>query len=426
MDSIVGDIQTYSTLCFLNCVVQTNTEEIYLVLYTEDSLQLIETVYVDKETLGKIPKKGLLTNFVVQDDFLRCDAMQKIKVNMDASELLGKKDFISFRGADNKGSFFSFLSDAGSYIYIDEKALIPCDDDEQIKYKLGTYGYTNFKNIKFSQTTMTAYFHIVTPDGLENRNIIYLNDKNYLQMNEFIIGVAGISDTFPEECVALLGEAIDVNGKVYTLYKVKMMSLYNNTAIPVDTNLVNLSCYMSLRYENAINLLEVLIESITEQEEQSSLMWAGGNNSHKSNYGVLFKSTGEKYSKNKCAQLIDTIMRGYISPVLSTDIDKESALEKVLEEIIYPGMSEEEKHLRLILANIMILNETKEDILITAIKYKENFRDKKFSYDKFLYWVRCYLYLNRRRITIPGKPVLHSNFIKAGTIVTEGIFYGEH
>ena len=119
-------------------------------------------------------------------------------------------------------------------------------------------------------------------------------------------------------------------------------------------------------------------------------------------------------------------MQGYIVPALKEDADKEIILQKVLQELINPGVNDEEKHLRTILANIMVMCESPEDILETAIKYKEQFKHQKFNYDKFLYWVRCYLYLNRLRITVPGRPVIHSNFIKASTVVTEGIFYGEH
>lgn len=426
MESVVEDIHEFGNTCFLNSVLQADNGEVYLVIYADELLQLIGTAYVDKETLAKIPKKGLITNFIVQDEFLRCDPLPKIKVNMKAEDLLGKTEFMSYTNNFNPGSFFSFLGKASNYVYIDEEALLPNEGDDQIKYKLASYGHTSFKNLRFSQTTMTAYFHIVTPEGLKNRNIVYLNDKKYLQMNEFIVGETGINPKLPEECTSFLGEAIDSNGKVYTLYKVKMLSLYDTVKIPIDPNLVNLCCYMSLRYENAMNLLEVIIDSVTEQNNENSLSWAGGTNSHKSDFGVLFKSTGEKFSKSKCMDLVDTVMQGYIIPVMQKEDDKSEALRKVMQDLIYIGMNEEEKHLKTILANIMVLSETKEDILATAIKYKEMYRDKKFLYDKFLYWVRCYLYLNKRRITVPGRPVIHSNFIKASTVVTEGIFYGEN
>lgn len=427
INSIVSDIQEYSTICLLNSIVQTLDGELYLLIYTTEELQMLESVYVNKETLTCIPKKGLLTNFLVKDDFLRCDNLPKIKVNMKSDDLLGKKNSMSFRYNSEDVSFFSFLSNASNFIYVDETALEPNEDVELAKYKLGVHGYTSFTNLKFSETTMTAYLHVITQNGLENRNIVFLNDRNYLQVNEFIVGVKGLTPNFPEACAEYFGDAVNSEGEILNLYRIKMLSLYDDVSFAVDTNLINLCCYKSLCLKNALNMLDVIINSIVKQDSDT-LKWSGGTNSHKSDFGVLFKSSGESFSKNRCEHLLDTVMKGYVVPAMvSCDVDtpKEEIYTKVLSELMNSGVTVEEKYLRKIIANIMILSSDKESILANACKYRKQFQSEKFTFDKFLYWIRCYLYLNKRRITMPGNPLIYSNFINAHTLVTEGTYYGE-
>lgn len=426
MDSILEEVHEYSTMCFLHSIMKAQDGEVYTVVYTDDTFQILTSACVNKNTLAAIPKTGLITNFAIIDDYLRCDAIQQIKVEVPADQLLWKKESVNFRFDYSTDSFFSLLNDADNLYYVDEDALLPNEGAEQVKYRLSTYGHTCLKNLKFSRTTMTAYLHVITEKGLENRNIVYLNEQHYLQMNEFIVGNKGMSLNLPEECAEFLGEAIDKEGNHYTLYRIKIMSLYDNVTFPINSHMINLCCYMSLLQNNSINLLDAVIDSVAPQEQTQDLEWAGGSNSHKSFYGVLFKSDAESFSKSKCSDLIYKMLKMYIEPAMSKGGDKNEILQEVLQEITSDCISHEEKTLRALLANILILCETPDMVLATAIKYKKIFQDKKFYYDKFLYWIRCYLYLNKKRITVPGHPVIHSNFIKAGTMVEEGIYYGEN
>ena len=266
--------------CYLNKIYENSVGEskLYECVLCDETFSDVAIYRVDIEELkGLANDASLVKNFAIEDGYLKCENAKRQMLNNLIESSKGKY----IRKRDTKlYSFYDFVRDgikSGYYFVHPDYAL-----DGNV---LDGIGFSHFRNLKVSESTMSVYCNILTEDGLKHLNFIYLQDKKLVLNNLFVAVPAG-STLIPPGKIATAEAmgSITINHADFQLFSVVGLSIYNPGMIITDS-LINKASVEYAKAKNVNNLLSDYSETFSKQKIDG-VKWAGKNGSHAAPYFV--------------------------------------------------------------------------------------------------------------------------------------------
>ena len=353
---------------YITCMYmqEDNKPSIYEVALA-DKLFIYTAVYqTDLAGLKEILEHRLITNYYFESELLRCKDIPVLNVQVDDI----KVGTLIEEVAQPEHSFARSIVDfaVGECIFIDS-SIVDCDI-----YK-GT-AFTKFYNLKFSKSTMSVYFQIVTNNGLVNQHICRFEDMN-VEFIPFKLGVPEDSDLTPEFATYL--KNMTLNGKVYKVYSVDFLPLVNPRKI--QDCIAHKAHIRNIYYANFVKILQEFISRF-ETDDSQKVVWAGGNSDYSSNYGCFLDSSEKDLTKAEMSKITNYVM---------TDIFKiyqEQGLDAARKTIARSAARPLVKHCMLLLTTIILNESSIATQVATAIEIKKQYSALYVATGAFLYEVR--------------------------------------
>lgn len=397
--------------CYLNRVYVDSNDVSQLYEFTlSDSYFLNVCTYItDLEGLRKLAEnESLSKDFSLDAGFLKCDNVPRVENNNLVKEAIGIPSYVR----DLEYSFYTFVQTAVEHDFlIVDDSILDCERFNGIKV-------SNFKNIRFSQSTMSVYFPLVNEEGLRNKHLVLLED-GLLRLNVFHFAVpAEYNNQFKENgCVYC--SRMFINNSEYVIYRMDELPIYPYAYVTAG-NVINKA--VSVR-ERSKAIVEVVTDYISfcngvlGNNDNSKLPWAGGNNSYSSGYGVTLTSSLTLLKRTDRSAILDRVL-GEIFP----EMDSYTA---AVEYIKNGGGSQLAKACLNVLSFICFSGKNVTEQLAYAVAVKNKYKTEMFYADLFLYQVRVATYVRRIHLANPINPVLQGSDEAAYTIVNEGFYYGD-
>lgn len=398
-----------SEMCYLDKVFKDTNGKIKLYQLTlSDSLfRDIREVVVGEEGLLKyLNNKGFIKDFQLEEGYLKCDPKDTLlATSVIESQLSEEKS----KNVEQENSFYRFLDYAieNDCILLDD-SLIDCD-------KYTGLAFTKFKNIRFSQSTMSVYFIINTPEGIANKHIVYLED-GALKFYHFYFGVPAGKATYKN---ATYVKDIVINNELYYVYQIGELGLYP-MEVCTSSSLINKAC-------TAREIQQAILDTVKDYstilnntlgEKGSTVEWAGGNGSYESQYGIIFKNSLKRPTKNRRNELIQDVFQNF----LGIYPDYQNAFSAVNNS---PYYSLCEKAALKILLFISYSGKSPVECLSVAKSVREKFAKEMMYTSMFLYKIRVGCYIQHIRLVDRTQPYLVGSEYDTVTTVEAGYYYGD-
>ena len=402
-------------LCYLNKVYENSENEIvlYECILSTSTFQNIESCRVDLEGLKKFAEdETLCTNFTMQDDYLRCDILPVQKINNIIADSKGKHipqresklftiyDLITI-GLDN------------NFFYVNSNFA----NNQQ---ELNGIGFTHFRNLKFSESTMSVYFHVKDEDGLRQDSLIFMKD-GCLILNDFYFAAPldwSFSGISKNNTPVKIG-AITLNGTEYLLYKTKDLALYDMNTI-IAKPLVNKASVVYLKNKNIYNVLNdysSAVSSALYKNEEAAITWSGSGRSLASPFGVYYKANCDSLTSDQRSSIINKVLK------LIAEC-KDAEPQEIIGVIKTWRMTPLMKLCAINLAAV-VFDSTPEDALYKAATQKENCARMMVLSGLYLYKVRSCTYITKTWLVPANAPIFGGSDEYISTIAKEIFNYAD-
>ena len=182
--------------CYLSKIYESSSGEskLYECVLCDETFSDIAIYRVDLDTLkGLANDHKLIKNFVIEDGYLRCENTTRQLLNNLIESSKGKY----IRKRDTKlYSFYDFVRNG-----IKTECYFVHPDYALADNSLDGIGFSHFKNIRVSESTMSVYCNILTEEGLKHLSLIRLENKK-LVMNNLFVAVPDDVDLIPHDKLA--------------------------------------------------------------------------------------------------------------------------------------------------------------------------------------------------------------------------------
>ena len=351
-------------------------------------------------------------NFAFKDGYLKCNQVKRSLVNNLIMENLGKK----IVGSKEKYYTLYSLLEEG----ISDNFMLLADRYAEAGNTINGFGATEFLNVKFSSSTMSVYFNILTDDGLENKHIICMEDYK-LSAKPFFFAVP-TTKRFSKDGsggIENLGNLV-INNVEYVLYRASEILIYDLDAY-VSAGLINRASIDVAKTQNALNILadyrSCMCKALYEERDAGSVPWSGGTGSYESCFGVFYRADMEILSKKRRQKVLDIVLNGIVPECKNSGLEGAAARVKEL------AFSYEEKVASIALLNVAMRVSSLKDAIFLADKAILCHKAKNVSANLFLYKARSRAYLKKEGYATLLNPIITGSDEAISTIATEVFYY---
>lgn len=348
-------------------------------------------------------------NYSFKDEYLLCRPLKESAVN---NLIMGNLDKVIYQWGESGSTIYDLLSEG-----IGKRFMVLADRYAVPGSVVDGKGATLFSNIRFSASTMSVYFNILTDNGLENKHLICMEDYR-LAMRPFYFAV-------PEDEALELREYkgqpglgdITINNLVYTLYYADELLIYDMEVL-TPTSLVNKASIEVAKTQNAVNILNDYREGLFRalNGEQKKVEWAGGTGSYESSYGVFYKADIDILSARKRGEIMKIIL-GWVAE------GSFRSPEELYERLLALPLAYEEKISGIALLNVVTHVSSVEDALFLSDKAIQCHKVMNAYANIFLYRVRSKVYFTKIGIVPVLNPVFTGSGEAISTIAKEVFYY---
>lgn len=294
------------TFCFLNNIYVTDDKNYYGLIYSNRLFTKIGWSVVDMEHLVNERKKDYIFDFSIENGLLKSFEVDRVQGIDVVGSMINKG--IDDCELDQNANIYTLFSKGleNNWHFIDYVG------DEEIR--------TPFSSIRFSKSTMTVYYLIVTKDNkLLNRTIIKDKDgtltvsKFTFESNEYVNGYCTL-------------EFIKQTEGGYR-YNVPVIGIYQSCNF-ISHPLINKSATLLNRTSTIIAILKCFKKSFISSlgvEDNTDLEWIGGTHSAPKN-GVFFKTSNQVVTEDGACKCIE-----YLINETDMSADRELAIKQVNE-----------------------------------------------------------------------------------------------
>lgn len=263
-------------------------------------------------------------------------------------------------------------------------------------------GFTNFRNIKFSKSSMTIYVRMIKDNEIYNINLAKIH-QGVVHTEPFFFLVP--DDFVGEIPNCSFMKKIVVNNRKYSIY-VSGVSMLFVPVSAITPPLINKACCLSVAVQSAIKAFQTLKNVITSQTgESTKLNWVGGN-SRGPKAAVLFENS------NSVIKDPDSIVVDIIKMCGSCE-----TLDEVLQCISEKGDTVTyqfiEKNLATVIKNSTNLAEEFDNVNL----YLQLFNKTQFWADMFAHKIRMSSFLSGKSLISPIHPYFTGSEMAGFTLV---------
>ena len=351
----------------------------------------------------------LIKDFSIENNYLKCSEVPRVPLTANDINSFGEiieieDDFVIF------SDFVRYGSDNSFYI-IPEEII-------NEEHHLGN-SLTPFNHIEFSKSTMTVYARVFNDNQIKNQMLIVMNEQNLeIVPFYFITDIEHEIDPLFREYVSFL-HTIVINNITYNLYKFNNMPIYPTMTLKVNS-LINKAMTMSIKQQSLIGIIKecklFLREMLGHTTENKQYEWVGGSNSYKSKYGIYFKSSLQRISKEGCVDILNS----YFSILEKCQGDSMLVCNTI--------EAEESMHLRKLalytIHNLMTSDSDFTQVLLNCDEVISELNNARIHCETYLYKVRLFSYFTGNRLVPRANPVITGSDEEAYTIVDQKLLYG--
>lgn len=388
--------------CFLNVVYfdTNNEDQIYELVLSDSMFQNISIYRTNLQELKKfIDGKEWVFDFAFVEGYLKCDScIKRIQLN----------NLIQCGWIEEKSSNLTLydllIEGIQNHFLFLEECVVNSEEWEGL-------AITRFSALKFSQSTMSIYYRVVTENGIFNKMLVHMEGSKLIQ-HGFYFAVP-YENKFSQKAEFI--KSMRINGKMYSVWKVDVISIYDMNVI-ISYSLINKANCMRARlsnlYETLADYLDLAYSLDIDVPERKQ--WIGSSKSYASPYGVWFKSSVTKIKASRRLELIKIAAR-----LLGEGMSKDDAIKLCHKSV----KSREERY---VLHNLLRIVYG-EDPLNFVVNYKEYVACLILFADIYLYKIRSRCFLEEKRIlqkmgTQDSRLTGSDEF--GFTIIEEGFAYG--
>ncbi len=383
----------------------------FCLIFCDNKFKQIGVLNTDVEGLKKIATNTeLIKDFSIEDNYLKCDNVSRMPITSEDLKTFGnlidcssyEKTFLDFLEFGNDNNFF-----------IVDKSITELQDYTGVSF-------TSFRNIEFSQSTMTIYCKLISNDTIHNQMLVALNGQN-LEITQFYFAVpisVKLPDWLETFCVKELHECT-LNNMEFVLYEMQGMPIYISNMLK-SSALINKAATLKVKYRNIIEVIKgfksVLHTMLGYQGQESKLEWTGGSNSYKSAYGVYLKSSWPFFNKasvSKCVDWYVELLERYASEP-----------DKVVQIIETDSVNEMTKLALLTVHRLMLSDLDLTQVLLNCENTINDLQQMRLSCDIYLYKMRVFAYFKGTRLAPAANSILQGSDENAYTIVEHKLSYG--
>lgn len=374
------------TYCYLNRIYKSNTVLAFELLLADTFFNERASYLVNADTLKEIVKiDTLIKDFDIVDDLLTSSTDKILSAPAGIEKLIGHLTPLNC----NQGSFYDLvrIGADNDYVIIDDKVLNIFDSD----YIVGS-GISKFLNIKFSNTTMSAYCKFSTESELYNKMII-TNKEDEIKFHPFYFGVPVVEDDSTRKMdvfsqansieqdflgVKYVGKKI-INEQYYEIYHAEMMQIY--TKVDIYGPLINKAVSMHSKWTDAIAALKyfITVQYDTLAKENKTPEWVGGNSNYESSYGVYFTTSRKSFTKSEIRHLHDWLV---------TTIKEKKSFNKTIELVKEISFTKSERDILYLFLSFYTKSLDPTELLSLAFKQKSIVEKKDLLMTLYLYEIR--------------------------------------
>lgn len=383
---------------FLNAVYTDNDDnsEIYEVVFcTEDFTK--DSVYrTNLEGLKQLSaREGLTRDFYFDGDYLRCTELPRVIMNDIVKQTVDKEQ-ICLDFNQHSGTMLNFLK----FGVVNDLYVL---DDRVVGYEewLGS-GLTGFKRIKFSQSSMSVYVHMVFENTIRNLYLIRMEGQKLKSLQFYFAAPKG--KKIPEEYGEKI-KSMKINNKDFDVYMSKELSLFEDVGI-LSPALINKACTLRTKLTSLENVLKLFINS-----DRKNLQWVDSGVSGHS--GVLFESS------------LDNITRGKAVPFAEKIMEIRSECGTVDEFVKRVNVSYDHSSLSyfiiMLIGKQLYKYEDSTSLIAELQNLNESISELIFNADLYLYRIRLYLSYTNNSFLLRSR-ILSGSDENAYTLVKGGYY----
>lgn len=409
--------------CVDNCYltkeyVENNKKTVaYELIMSDKHFRNVFYYVADAESLKEL-RKTLKAhfNFAFADGYLRCNGITQVPSNNLVEGAINKK--IAPPDADY-GTIYDLLQEG-----IDKKFMVVYDEFAIDGGTLDGIGATCFSNIKFSASTMSVYFNIMTDRGLVNKHVICMEEFVLkLKPFYFAVPVGEKPAVFDRKAIEIEPAGfLTINNCSYNLYYVKNISIYDFSTYACG-EMINKASVVVAKAKNAINILDdyrrIICKALNRNtyDDDAKIPWAGGSGSHKSAFGVFYKATLENLSQRERSIVINIVLNDIVAKYKG-----HTSIQEMISELWKPPLSYAEKMAGGALLNVVSRASTLEESVLLTGKAIEQHRLNYVFSNLYLYKIRSRVYLKKDGFATPFNCMLVGSDEPISTIAKE-VFY---
>lgn len=399
--------------CYMRSILTdiNNKTKGFCLILCDNKFNNVGILNTDVEGLNKIAADDrLIKDFSIESNYLKCDNVSRMPITNEDLKTFG--NIIDCTSEEK--TFLDFL-----YYGCQNDFLVVSNNIKDNVNYTGT-AFTSFRNIEFSQSTMTVFARIVEDNTIYNQMIIVMNNQN-LEIVNFTFAIPVNTELPPWVHCNYVKELHNcyLNNREYVLYEMQGMPVYI-TSMLKSSALINKAATLRVKYKNIIEALKEFKSTLhvmsSFQITDTQLEWTGGSNSYKSAYGVYLKSSWPLFKKSsidKCIDWYTELLQQY-----SDNPDKITAIIKS------ESINEMTCLILLTIHQIMMSDSDITQVLINCENTINDLQCMRLDCDIYLYKMRVFAYFKGTRLTPANNPVLQGSDENAYTVVEHKLSYG--
>lgn len=380
--------------CFLEAKYDANPALYGVVLADDNFWKTAKSVVSHDELLSMSDK--FITDFKQEDGYLKCSTDTPIlELNSIVASQQGKE-----RVTESSVSLFSLLYEGA----LNKFFIVDSVDGDCI-----TEGFTSFRKIQFSRSTMTCFARISNSEGVYNK-LIVTTDKCNPELHSFsFITPRDYSFSNP---YCGFEKVVLVNGKEYNLWSTRNIPVYEN-CVQMSAPLINKAVQTAERYRAAQAVINDLLQIFVKKESKETA-WRGGNKSYESVYRVLFKSTGKKFN---------TAAKNEITDFINSRLAEQS-INEIKSEVMQRSFTPVQKFAGAYMLHVLsCINANPEEAVSTIVSTLNDINRTLFMSELYCYRVRLHTLTTKEHLTSSEPPVLSGGGERDVTFVEEVFSY---
>lgn len=396
MDIILDDIfKVRDTLMY---AITMSDEKL---LHVQGKLLTLDELVAEVDNISKPA-----CDFKIEDGVLRCNPMIT-PIDIDDllfQEMIAHNNCINSPG-DNSLYKLLQLGVENDYVIL--------GGDSSEAWERGE-ALTKFRNIKFSNSTMSVYARMRNVDGIFNKMIVVMTDGR-LEFRPFKFAIPTTSLQYPTVGTKT-AETLKINNVDYTVWETGILSIYDE--VEISLGLVNQSLCDNKVYAECIKLLDDFLAGAFKIGN-SEVEWAGGKNDYSTQYGVYFKTSCKGIGQVTRNELQRIVLEAKMAGKPVTDAMQEGMqyLERTTNKTRSTVFALK------VFAGLIYKKDVQDELIREIFNMKTALTERIFWRSLYSYRVRTNAYLLKLQLTPMNMPMLYGgNTTEYATVQTNYIY----